>query len=286
MVQGMYTASSGMLVQQYRLETISNNLSNALTTGYKRDVSIDKAFPEMLLRRRDEHTVKFPYRMRPSTGSIDKSPVVGKLGTGVEQNEIFTVQAQGSLIETNNPADIAISGEGFFVVDTPHGERYTRNGNFIIGGGNILMTKEGYPVVGENGYLRLQHNNFKVDESGRVVVNQNLANSEFPFVDTDENSWEGESIIDQLKLVDFEFPRYLQKQGNSLYNYTEYVGELYNLERDIERPGIEQGFLESSNVEPIRQMVEMIEVNRAYEAGQKAMQSADESTNRLLSIRM
>lgn len=281
----MYTAASGMLAQQFRLDTISNNLANALTTGYKRDESIDKAFPELLIRRTDEHTVKFPYRIRPSVGSIDKAPVIGTLGTGVEQNEIFTVQEQGSLRETNNPADIALHGNGFFVVDTPHGERYTRNGNFILGEGNILMTKEGYPLVAEKGFLRLQTNNFRIDEHGRVFVNQDLRNPEGRFIDNTENGWEGEAILDQLKLVDFEFPRYLQKQGNSLYNYTEFAGEMYELD-DQSKPVVHQRFIEASNVEPIRQMVEMIEVNRAYEAGQKMIQSSDESTNLLLSIRV
>lgn len=285
MVQGIYTASSGMLVQQYRLDTISNNLSNALTTGFKRDESIDKAFPELLIRRTDEHTVKFPYRMRLSVGSIDKSPIVGKIGTGVEQNELFTIFEQGSLRETNNPADIALHGKGFFAVDTPHGERYTRNGNFILGNGNILMTKEGFPVKGEKGYLRLQTNNFKIDEEGRIIVNQFLTDPEGRFVDINENGWEGSTIIDQLKLIDVEFPRYLQKQGNSLYRYSEFAGEFTELQ-DQDRPIVSQRFLEASNVEPVQQMVEMIEVNRAYEAGQKVLRSSDESTNRLLSIRV
>ncbi len=168
-VQGIYTAASGMLAQQYRLDAISNNLANAVTTGFKREESIDKAFPEMLIRRMEEHVVKFPYNTIPSVGSIDKAPVVGKVGTGVEQNELFTVFEQGPLQVTENPLDIAISGEGFFIVDTPEGERYTRNGNYIIGNGNILMTKEGFPILGENGYIRVQKNNFRVDEQGRVL---------------------------------------------------------------------------------------------------------------------
>lgn len=285
MVQGMYTAASGMLAQQHRLDAISNNLANAVTSGYKRDESIDKSFPELLLRKTDTEIVKFPYRMRPSIGSIDKSPVVGKLGTGVEQNEIYTVHEQGPIHETGNPADVALHGDGFFAVDTPYGERYTRNGNFIIGNGNMLMTKEGYPVLGENGYIRLQTNNFKIDEKGRIFVNADYLGSIGNFVDNDENDWQNTVLMDNLKLVDFENKRYLQKQGNSLYNATEYSGEGRLLE-DREKPVVNQRFLEASNVEPIRQMVEMIEVNRAYEAGQKAIRSSDESTNRLLSIRI
>lgn len=285
MVQGIYTAASGMLAQQNRLDTISNNLANALTTGYKREESIDKSFPELLLRMTDTETVKFPYRMRPSIGSIDKSPVVGKLGIGVEQNEIYTVFEQGPIHETSNPVDIALHGDGFFVVDTPQGERYTRNGNFIIGNGNILMTKEGFPILGEKGFIRLQTNNFKIDEKGQILINPRLRNSMGDFVDNDENDWKNAEVLDAFKMVDFEQKRYLRKQGSSLYNTTRFVGEVSNLSID-ERPKIIQGFLEASNVEPIRAMVQMIEVNRAYEAGQKVMQSSDESTNRLLSIRL
>ncbi len=276
---------SGMTVQQNRLDVISNNLANAVTTGFKREQSVDKAFPNLLIRQMSSHQVKFPYNITPSVGSIDKSPVVGLLGTGVEQNEIFTVFTQGALEETGNAFDIALSGKGFFAVDTPNGERYTRNGNFIIGNGNILMTKEGYPLLGEEGYIRVQRNNFKVNEQGEILVNADLRDPVEDFVDTRENKWEASIVLDSIRVVEFDYERYLKKQGDSLYATNEYAGEGVELTEE-DRPRFAQGYLEASNVEPIRQMVEMIEVNRAYEAGQKVVQSADQSTDRLLNLRI
>lgn len=284
MVRGIYTAASGMITQQQRLDVISNNLANAVTTGYKREQSIDKSFPTLLIRSMGTYQTKFPLGVRPSVGSIDKNTVVGTLGTGVEQNEIYTVFTQGALEETGNPADIALSGKGFFVVDSPYGERYTRNGNFIIGNGNILMTKEGFPLLGEEGYIRVQRNNFKVNERGEVLVNADLRDPVENFVDIGENDWAQPVVLDSIRIVDFEFERYLRKQGDSLYTSNEYSGAAAAMQTEL-RPKVVQGYVEASNVEPIRQMVEMIEVNRAYEAGQKVLQSSDQSTDRLLSIR-
>ena len=286
MVRGMYTAVSGMLTQQQRLNVITNNLANATTTAYKREESIDKSFPELLIRNMGAYRTKFPTGVFPTIGSIDKNPVVGVLGTGVEQNEIYTVFSQGAPQETTNPADLALSGQGFFVVDTPYGERYTRNGNFIIGNNNILMTKEGYPLLGENGPIRVQRNNFKVNDTGQVIVNADLRDPVENFVDIHNNDWEQSIVLDTIRVVDFEFQRYLKKQGDSLYTANEYSGEATDLVDEIDRPKFLQGYIETSNVEPIRQMVEMIEVNRAYEAGQKVIQSSDQSTDRLLNIRV
>ena len=118
MLRGIYTGASGMVAQMHRMDVLSNNLANVDVTGYKRDTSISKAFPEMLIRRINDNGVyKFPF------GSVEVAPVVGKLGTGVEYNELFTVFEQGALKETSNPFDLALDGDGFFAVETPNGER-------------------------------------------------------------------------------------------------------------------------------------------------------------------
>ena len=151
MIRGWYTAASGMNAQQKQLDVIAQNLANADTTSYKRDVAVHKSFSELLIRRmRDDGVVKNPF------GSSDSAPIIGKLGLGVELNEIFTEFEQGSLKQTNAPSDFALEGKGFFCVETPYGEQYTRNGNFLVGVEGYLMTKEGYPVIGENGRIFLQ----------------------------------------------------------------------------------------------------------------------------------
>src|SRR5690554_1287983 len=139
MVRGWYTGASGMNAQQKRLDAISNNLANVDTTSYKRDISVSKNFPELLLRRMEDDGV-----YRNPFGSADAAPIIGKVGLGVELNELFTDFQQGSYKPTGNGTDMALEGKGFFAVETPYGERYTRNGNFSIGVEGYLETKEGY----------------------------------------------------------------------------------------------------------------------------------------------
>ncbi len=282
MVRGLFTGASGMLAQQHRMDAISNNLANADTSGYKRDVSVHKAFPELLLRRTaDDGVVQFPYRNEP-VGSIDKAPVVGRLGTGVEQNEVFTIFEQGAVKETSNSFDLALEGEGFFAVDTPYGERYTRNGSFTIGPERLLVTQQGYPVLGEDGNpIEVQQNNFAVDEEGRVFANEEFMNDPDRLVQMRENGWDETVQIGTLRLVGVEEPRYLRKEGGNLWSTTRESGEAMD-RLDAQRPAVLQGFLETANVNPVTEMTQMIEVNRAYESNQKAIQTQDQSTGRLI----
>ena len=280
MLRGIYTGAAGMVVQQNRLDALSNNLANVDTTGYKRDQPIQKAFPELLIRRMsDEGVTQFPLRSFP-IGSYDVAPVVGQVGTGVETNEYYTVFTQGSLKQTDNSFDLALEGKGFLVVDTPYGERYTRNGSFLIGPEGMLVTKEGYPVLGENGPIRLKLNNFVVDEAGVIYENEAFADDPDRLVSMRENEWENTVEVDRLRIVDMRNTRYIRKQGDSLWKTTEESGEAFSMEET--RPKVRQGFLETSNVNPVTEMVQLIEVNRAYEANQKAIQSQDDMTGRLI----
>ena len=251
MIRGWYIGSSGMNAQQTRLDAISNNLANADTTGFKRDIAVSKSFPELLMRRmNDDGVYETPF------GSADVAPIIGKIGLGVETNELYTDFEQGSFKQTSTHTDMALSGEGFFAVETPSGERYTRNGNFLVGKEGILVTKEGYPVLGENGYIRVADDRFTVNQDGMVYS---------------ENDME---LIDRFKIVRFDNERYLQKMGSSLYQDTDVTGSAYVAEGK-ERPVVLQNYVETSNVNVVNEMVSMIEVNRAYEANQKTIQSQD-----------
>lgn len=284
MLRGIYTGAAGMVVQQNRLDAISNNLANVDTTGYKRDTAIQKAFPELLLRRMsDDGVTQFPYR-HPVVGSFDSASVVGSIGTGVETNEVFTAFTQGGLRQTENSFDMALDGDGFFVVQTPYGERYTRNGSFLIGPEGMLVTKQGYPVLGENGPIQLKLNNFVVDEDGVIYQNADFANDPQRLVSMRENEWLNTVEVDRLQIVQVRQPRYLQKQGDSFWRTTEESGEAATVTAG--RPKIRQGFLEGSNVNPVTEMVQMIEVNRAYEANQKVIQAQDQATSRLINEAM
>ncbi len=272
MIRGLYTGASGMLSQELRMDVIANNLANVDKTAYKKDTVIFKSFPEMLLRRfRDNGLVKFPL------GSYDKAPVIGKLGTGVEVNEVFTHFEEGSLKKTDNPFDLAIEGKGFFVVETPRGIRYTRNGSFLIDKDNYLVTKDGYKVLGEKGYIKVQNNNFIVNKKGEIIVNAKFNNRKI--VSNAENGWENAQIIDKLKIVNFREPRELKKEGNSFFYSTTYSGPPMTPKI---MPHIRQGFIETSNVNIVEEMVNMIEVQRAYEANSKSVTTADNSLNKLI----
>lgn len=263
MVRGWYTAASGMNAQQARLDAISNNLANVDTTSYKKDISVSKNFPELLLRRMsDDGVYKNPF------GSADVAPIIGKIGLGVELNELFTDFEQGAFKGTASSTDLALEGKGFFVVDTPNGFRYTRNGNFIVGVEGYLETKDGFPVLGENGKLFLQDQDISINKNGEIWVR--------PISDLEQD----QVLLDRLLLVNFENDRYITKQGNSLYKETDVSGPALPAE-GLQRPIVSQGFIEASNVNVVNEMVKMIEVNRAYEANQKSIQAEDSMMSKL-----
>ncbi len=276
MIRGWYTAASGMRAQQWRLDAVANNLANVDTDGYKRDVAAFKAFPELLLRRQDDDGVyHIPF------GSADAAPIIGKMGMGVELNELYTCFEQGALKETTSDFDLAMDGKGFFAVATPYGERYTRNGSFVLGKEGYLETKEGYPVLGENGPIRVRANNFQIDKDGSIWINAAYPNEPEVMVGRETNLWEDTVLLDTLKIVEFELDRYLEKQGSSLYRESETSGPAMVM-LEGERPRVFQGFLEAANVDPVVEMVQMIEVNRAYEANQKMIQTEDSALGTLI----
>jgi flagellar basal-body rod protein FlgG len=273
MIRGIYTGASGMIVQQARLDTISNNLANVDKTGYKRDLTIFKTFPEMLIRRVNESGLGIV----PS-GSYDAMPIVGKLGTGAEVNEVYTQFEQGSLQRTENNFDMALEGKGFFTVLTERGERYSRDGAFTVNQEGILVTKNGNPVLGENGQIRVQPNNFVVNERGEIVVNNAISRDPKDMVNKYNNNWEEPVVIDKLKVVDFQNVREIKKEGDSLYRDTEFSGPAL----PAQEYKIVQGFLEKSNVNAIREMVDLIEVQRSYEANQKTVHTHDQTLGKLI----
>jgi len=270
MIRSVYTGASGMMAQLVNMDVIANNLANLNTTAYKKEVSIFKSFPEMLARRvNDSGVVTFPL------GSYDLAPVVGKFGTGVEVNEIQTNYEQGDLKATDNLFDLAIEGEGFFVVETPEGPMLTRNGSFKISNDNYLVTKEGYKVLGENGYIRVKIGNFKIDKQGNVLIDPNHDPEDLEeFVSTEKSDIKEQVISDKIKIATVDFPRYLKKMGYSYYKTTELSGEMKDIPPE-KYPKIHQGFLEVANVNPVVEMVRMISAERHYEANSKVIQTSD-----------
>ena len=136
MIRGLYTGASGMLAEMTRTDVISNNIANVNTTGFKKDRTIFRAFPEMNIHRIDDPV---------SVGldrTMDPRPFIGMMGTGVMVDEVNTDFSQGNFNTTSNLLDVAIKGEGFFEVQTPEGIRYTRDGSFSLSREGYLITKD------------------------------------------------------------------------------------------------------------------------------------------------
>lgn len=273
MIRGIYTSSSGMIAQQARLDVIANNLANVDKTGFKKDITLFKSFPDMIVRRINDNGLGIT-----PAGSYDSMPYVGKLGTGVEVNEVYTLFKQGPLQRTENNFDLALEGRGFFAVKTERGDRYTRDGSFTINQDGILVTHNGNPVLGENGIIKIQQNNFLINEQGEIIVNNAISRDSRYMVGMDNNDWEEPVVIDRLIIVDFDNIREIKKEGDSLYRETEFSGP----PMPPVNVKVVQGFLEKSNVNIVREMVDMIDVQRSYEANQKSILTHDQALGRLI----
>ncbi len=265
MVKALYTGAGGMLVMQETMNSVAQNLANVNTDGYKSETAIHKAFPEMLARNiNGDGVVIFPL------GSYDKAPIAGKLGTGVAYNESFIRFEQGSLMQTDSQFDFAIEGKGFFTMETPNGIRYTKNGTFTISADGFVVDNNGNYLLGTEGRLQVATNNFRVDRDANIYVNPSIHYDQFTTMAG--NDWTPEQSLGKLKIVEFDHDRYLVREGNSLYSETKYSGSA----KDMEQARVLQGFLEKSNVQPVNEMVKMIEVQRLYEANQKVIHTTDE----------
>ncbi len=276
MLRGIYTAASGMAAMEKKLDIISNNLANVDLVGFKQDMAIMKANPDMQIRRFDDDgKLSFPL------GSYDEAPFVGKLGTGVELNESYTVFNQGSLKETGNDFDLALDGKGFIAIETEKGERYTRNGSFTIDKEGYLITKDGLKVLTETGPIKIKSNNFVIDKEGNVYQNNEFGQDENRLVLREENEWKETEFIGRLKIVRFPRERELRREGNSFFYEDQFTGEPFIAEGSL-RPNVLQNFVEAANVNPVTEMTMMIEVQRSYEANQKSIQSHDQLLGKLI----
>jgi len=242
MVKGLYTAAMGMNVQAKRLEIISNDLANTNTTGYKKDVAVVSSFKEEYIKR-----------LNDSQNFVPNNGIVGKITYGAKIDEVYTDFTQGSVISTGLETDMALQGNGFFTVETPNGLAYTRDGNFSINQYGTLVTKEGYPVMGQEGTIELGEDYFT---SGDKLVVQSTG-----------ELYVGADYIDTIDIANFEETRALTKMDDNLFTSTGARSEFTG--------GVVQSFLETANVNPVSAMVDMITVARAYETNQKMIQTQD-----------
>ena len=286
MWRGLYTAATGMITEQKRTDVIANNLANAATTGYKRDLAVHREFENMLVKRvydkADGGSVGmtaegFNILGNLGTSSDDVTRIkgfsvdsqnndgIGQLGLGDYISDIAVDYEQGPLETTGNIFDLAISGRGFFAVQTPEGVRYTRNGAFFRNQNGVLQDIRGYNLLANNGQPITIPQNIGND---RVII---TGNGEI-FAADQQN--QPQNRIAQIQFVQFNNRLQTQKQGNNLfYPVADANG---NVAQPQPATGqILQGMLEKSNTQIVNEMVELIHNQRMYEAGSKAVTTQD-----------
>jgi flagellar basal-body rod protein FlgG len=228
----MYKALSGAIVQMRRLEVIAQNLANVNTSGYKGE---HLAFGEVLV------------------GAFGQKEQMGGMVVVGEQRVDFS---QGELQQTGNPLDLAIEGEGFFVLDTPRGVRYTRQGTFTLSSDGTVVTPLGDPLLGAAGPIRVEGKEVKVTPEGTVLSDG--------------------VEIERIRVVRFANPLQLAKEGHSLFRAPESDAQAASAFRVL------QGNLEQANVDSIGALVALITVQRQFEAYERALRSMDAATEKML----
>jgi flagellar basal-body rod protein FlgF len=235
MDQGIYTAAAGAIAMEDRLNIISNNIANLNTTGFKKD---QMSF-EQYMKQLDTSSL-YPGQYR--TVPIDVVAVSSSIDLSA-----------GAPVKTGNVLDIAVMGDGFFVVNTDKGTRYTRAGSFQLSTENTIITPQGYRVQGNGGDITIDpdKSDIVIDPTGKITQDQ------------DE--------LSTLQIVKIP-PEALERQGNNLFSVKEGF-----MPQPVETVSLVQGSLEKANVEPISEMVEMIAASRAYESFQKVIRAANDA---------
>ena len=252
MISALYVAKTGLAAQDTNLTTISNNLANVSTTGFKRD-------------RAECQDLLYQIRRQPGAQSTQDSELPSglQLGTGVRIVGTQKTFTQGTLQTTEQPLDMAINGHGFFQVQMPDGTvNYTRDGTFHLNADGQIVTANGFPVEPAI-TVPADTQTFTVGQDGTVSVTQAGSSTV--------------TTIGTIQTAQFVNPGGLQAMGNNLFAETTSSGA-----PQVGTPGnnglgtIQQNTLETSNVSTVEEMVNMITTQRAYEMNSKVISTADQ----------
>ncbi|MCC6177611.1 MAG: flagellar hook-basal body protein [Chloroflexi bacterium] len=238
MIRGLYTAASGMLTAMRRMEFVTNNVANAQTTGYKQERTASSTFDLALLLEQ---------------ANLSPAQAIGQLGMAALSEEPLLDFTQGALQESGRSLDMALEGPGFFTVQGVDGSiRYTRDGGFTRDALGRLTTSEGDVVLGENGPIEVPPGRLTVEVDGTLGV-------------------DGQPI-DRLQIVEFGLDQPLRKVGNNQF-VPRTDGDAPQASADTR---VIQNFIEMSNVDMGGAQTTMLELQRAYEANQRLIQTQDE----------
>lgn len=250
MVKGLYTAYTGMLNEQNRMDILTNNLANASTVGYKKEGSTSQSFDDVL-------TVK----IKDQSVGMRNVQRIGIKNPGVKIGENYTDYSQGSFRITGNTYDLALSGEGFFAIEFTNkaGEtdtKYTRAGQFTL-------NKDGYLVTEEGDYVLSTQNQ-------RIRLNTLLDSK----ITDDGTIYQNDRAVARIQVTDFEDYDYLEKYGETYYQPIE------GARTTAANAQVKSGYLEMANVQVVSEMVNLISITRAYESNQKVVQTIDDTLDK------
>lgn len=250
-----------MMSDMERFETVANNLANVQTHGYKRHMTLHHDFQQGFVERIQTAKLKLSVDGKGELvrDIVSDSPrAIGELGTGTMVTGSWTHFDDGSMQATESPFDLALKGGGFFTVQGPNGElRFTRNGHFKLNSDNDLVSADGWQLLGRQGPISLEPGaKPSIGADGSITVNGKL--------------------VDRLVLVDFDGPQRLINEGNNRY------AALEGMNPKAAEATVSQGYLEQANVDVAAEMVQMITALRSYQISQKALQSEDEMSGRLI----
>jgi len=243
-IRGIYSTVAGMNVQISRTDNASYNLSNADLPGFKKDRLIIKPFQELvqLSAKQLNNATLFPNRS-----------VLGETNNGAKVEQVYTDLTIGQTNTTGSNIDFALQGPGFFTITDPDNEEniyYTRNGNFSVDPDGYLVNYMGFRVMGTEGPITVDdQNSFLVDNNGNIM--------------------EEDSVVNTFKIVSFDNTDNLERIGSALFQAKNQQPV------PVEGQIVIQSCLENANVDPVKENVELISAARAYETGQKIIQSQD-----------
>jgi flagellar basal-body rod protein FlgG len=260
MIRSLWIAKTGLEANQAKMDTISNNLANVNTNGFKRSRAV---FEDLLYQQ-----VQAP---GAQTSQNSAAPTGIQLGTGVKQSATVRSHAQGSLVATNNPFDMAVEGKGMFQVQLPDGRTaYTRDGGFNPDAQGNLVTANGYPLVPQI-QVPAGSSSFNVARDGTVTV--------IPAGATAPQE------IGRIQMADFINPAGLTSLGENLYQESAASGAPQTgFPVDPGFGALSQGYAEGSNVNVVEELVEMIQTQRSYEINSKAITTSDQMLQKISQI--
>lgn len=261
MMRALWTAASGMVAQQTNVDTISNNIANVNTTGYKSEKTEFKSLLYQTLQA------------KTTTKNGDQKPIPAQVGLGTRVASTTSDFTNGAMIESDSDTAFAIQGDGFFAVQGADGQTYyTRNGNFnwsIGTNGTTLCNSDGYPVL---------------DSTGKeIVIPNNITTSSVAVASDGSITYKNAAgtnvtLNASIGVWQFNNPAGLEKMSDNLLAVTQASGTALNeaTTNGLTKSEVKQNYLEGSNVQIADEMVNLIVAQRAYEMNSKAIQAADD----------